>query len=161
MMSAMHSLVMPKIGLTVIEGTLTEWKVAPDRSLRRGEVLAVVGTEKVANEIEAPPARLAKQSGIDLHVVSGSGPRGRIKGHDVQAGGRDRAGGLRLEVAATASASDRRSATHRGQRSQAAWRPQSAMFRVFTSCETDLGPSCCVSKSIAPDHSNRSVSATR
>ena len=44
---------MPKLGLTMQEGTLIEWKVAPGQKVRRGEVLYVVETEKVATDIEA------------------------------------------------------------------------------------------------------------
>ena len=48
-----QDLLMPKLGLTMQEGTLIEWKVAPGQKVRRGEVLYVVETEKVATDIEA------------------------------------------------------------------------------------------------------------
>ncbi len=160
-MAASQNLVMPKLGLTMTEGLLAEWRVEPRQRVRRGDILFVVETEKIANEVEAsaegtieeilvpagevvpvgavlahwtsaaagpidaqPPAveaahtapplaaeqgkaarpatllarksdgrvlatplarRLARQVGIDLHEVSGSGPRGRIKAQDVRA----------------------------------------------------------------------------
>ena len=52
-MGVKHNLLMPKLGLTMTEGTLTEWRVEPGQRVRQGEVLFVVETEKVANEIEA------------------------------------------------------------------------------------------------------------
>jgi pyruvate dehydrogenase E2 component (dihydrolipoamide acetyltransferase) len=52
-MGVKHNLLMPKLGLTMTEGTLTEWRVEPGQPVRQGEVLYVVETEKVANEIEA------------------------------------------------------------------------------------------------------------
>ncbi len=152
-MSGGNPLLMPKLGLTMTEGLLAEWRVAPGVSVRPGDVLFVVETEKIATEIEAtaegrietllvesgstvpvgspvalwtgpapgadaveervavvpdggrstepetPPAaraegrtvatplarRIARQSGVDLSEVRGSGPRGRIKAADVEA----------------------------------------------------------------------------
>lgn len=148
----MADLLMPKFGLTMTEGTVTEWHVKPGQAFAAGDLLFTVETEKVANEVEAetdgvlgeilvaegetapvgvpiarlggggsdaPPApapeveaapspkveapvveakatcgrviatplarRLAKQAGVDLGQISGSGPRGRIKAADVKA----------------------------------------------------------------------------
>ena len=44
---------MPKLGLTMQEGTIAEWKVSPGQAFRARDVLVVVETEKVAYEIEA------------------------------------------------------------------------------------------------------------
>src|ERR1700742_817945 len=44
---------MPKIGLTMTEGTLQEWKVAPGEQVRAGDVLFVVETDKSTNDVEA------------------------------------------------------------------------------------------------------------
>ena len=44
---------MPKLGLTMTEGTLTEWLVEPGVSFKAGTVLYIVESDKVANEIEA------------------------------------------------------------------------------------------------------------
>jgi pyruvate dehydrogenase E2 component (dihydrolipoamide acetyltransferase) len=149
----MPDLVMPKLGLTMTEGLVAEWKVAPRQPVRQGETLFVVETEKIANEIDAPadgvideilvkagdvvpvgtvlarwtsagvpqpaprqaqatrgnghatspaPAakghdagprvvatplarRLARKLALDLHDVTGTGPRGRVKAGDVLA----------------------------------------------------------------------------
>lgn len=145
---------MPKLGLTMEEGTISRWLISPGQRFRRGEVIAVIETDKIANEIEAPDSgilhdivfaagatvpvgeviahwstdddqspvaaraitsdkppppqasstgappvpkaaigerivatplarRLARQNGIDLSAVRGTGPGGRIKSVDV------------------------------------------------------------------------------
>jgi pyruvate dehydrogenase E2 component (dihydrolipoamide acetyltransferase) len=136
-------IVMPKLGLTMTEGLVAEWKVAPGDRVRAGDVLFVVETDKIATEIQAetggeiaellvpagstvavgtpvarwrstseargdtpadppPPAggdespagghrvlatplarRLARERGIALSTLRGSGARGRIKARDV------------------------------------------------------------------------------
>lgn len=49
----MTDLVMPKFGLTMTEGLLTEWHVVPGAAFSAGDILFTVETEKVANEVEA------------------------------------------------------------------------------------------------------------
>jgi len=46
-------LVMPKLGLTMTEGVLLEWHVSAGDRFRTGDMLFVVETEKVANEVQA------------------------------------------------------------------------------------------------------------
>lgn len=48
-----RELLMPKLGLTMQEGTIAEWKVSPGQAFRARDVLVVVETEKVAYEVEA------------------------------------------------------------------------------------------------------------
>jgi pyruvate dehydrogenase E2 component (dihydrolipoamide acetyltransferase) len=58
---SVQQLLMPKLGLTMTEGTVIEWPIAVGGSFARGAVCVVVETDKVANEIEAPAAgRLLK-----------------------------------------------------------------------------------------------------
>ncbi len=58
---ALQQLLMPKLGLTMTEGTVVEWPIAVGAAFARGAVCVVVETDKVANEIEAPEAgRLLK-----------------------------------------------------------------------------------------------------
>ncbi|RLA48122.1 MAG: 2-oxo acid dehydrogenase subunit E2 [Gammaproteobacteria bacterium] len=157
-MPAISDLIMPKLGLTMTEGTIDEWALAPGDSFSSGDLVLVVETDKIANEIEAPadgtlheiivpvgetvpvgtvlarwdvgatapaathppdaanngepsevtaaePAatavvggagggarvvatplarRIADQERVDLHTVSGTGPKGRIKAEDVR-----------------------------------------------------------------------------
>jgi pyruvate dehydrogenase E2 component (dihydrolipoamide acetyltransferase) len=52
-MSAAAAIVMPKLGLTMTEGMVASWHVAPGDQERSGDVLFVVETEKIATEIEA------------------------------------------------------------------------------------------------------------
>ena len=49
----MPQLVMPKLGLTMTEGVLLEWHVGVGDVFRAGDMLFVVETDKVANEIQA------------------------------------------------------------------------------------------------------------
>ena len=51
-MSALNDLLMPKLGLTMTEGLLAEWCVAPGDRVSAGDVIFVVETDKVANEIK-------------------------------------------------------------------------------------------------------------
>ena len=142
---------MPKIGLTMTEGKIVEWKKREGEWVNTGEILFVFETEKVAFEVEAPQSgflakilaqvdevvpiggvvglliekegerveviakkpeaipedienrilevrperaekiratpmakKIAKERGIDLKTVSGSGIGGRIKSKDVE-----------------------------------------------------------------------------
>lgn len=45
---------MPKLGLTMTEATIVEWKKAVGDSVTAGEVLLVIETEKADVEIEVP-----------------------------------------------------------------------------------------------------------
>ena len=47
---------MPKLGLTMTEGMVSEWPIAEGRRFERGAIYLVVETDKVTNEIEAPEA---------------------------------------------------------------------------------------------------------
>ena len=49
-------IVMPKLGLTMTEGMLANWRVQPGDVVKAGDVLFVVETEKIATDIEAPGA---------------------------------------------------------------------------------------------------------
>lgn len=44
---------MPKLGLTMQEGLLSSWLVQPGAEVRPGDILFVVETDKIANEVEA------------------------------------------------------------------------------------------------------------
>ncbi len=147
--------VMPKLGLTMTEGVVAHWDVAPGSRFAAGDIILVVETDKIAYDIEAPapgilqevlvsagnavpvgtpigrwdvgdikvsldaPAteaaaetqavgislalaatpprgegqrvlatpfarRLARQAGIDLRTLNGTGPGGRIKAADIE-----------------------------------------------------------------------------
>jgi len=58
---SVKQLLMPKLGLTMTEGTVVEWPIAVGGTFARGAICVIVETDKVANEIEAPQAgRLLK-----------------------------------------------------------------------------------------------------
>ena len=44
---------MPKLGLTMTEGTIEEWKVKEGETVKEGQVLFSVATDKLTNDIEA------------------------------------------------------------------------------------------------------------
>lgn len=79
----MAELVMPKFGLTMTEGLLTEWAVAVGSEFSRGDVLFSVETEKVVNEVEAEadgvlieilvPAGETVAVGVALAKIDGEG----------------------------------------------------------------------------------------
>lgn len=45
---------MPQWGITMEEGTITEWVAVEGQQVSEGEVLAVVGTDKIDVEFESP-----------------------------------------------------------------------------------------------------------
>ncbi|OPY82889.1 MAG: Dihydrolipoyllysine-residue acetyltransferase component of pyruvate dehydrogenase complex [Smithella sp. PtaU1.Bin162] len=47
-------IVMPKLGLTMTEGILLEWKKKEGEAVKKGDVLFILETEKVTYEVEAP-----------------------------------------------------------------------------------------------------------
>ena len=46
-------ILMPKLGLTMTEGLIVEWKKKEGDHVRKGEILFVLETEKVTYEVEA------------------------------------------------------------------------------------------------------------
>ncbi|WP_197424399.1 dihydrolipoamide acetyltransferase family protein [Bradyrhizobium yuanmingense] len=68
---------MPKLGLTMIEGIVAKWSVAPGAQFERDQNLFVVETEKAANDV------LAEQAGTLLEIVHPAGttvPVGEVIG---------------------------------------------------------------------------------
>jgi len=63
---------MPKLGLTMTEGTVLEWKKNEGDPLKKGEVVLVVATEKLTYEVEAPDdgllLRIAVKAGETVPV---------------------------------------------------------------------------------------------
>jgi len=75
--------IMPKLGLTMTEGTITEWKKTEGEAVEKGEILYVLETEKVTFEVEAP------ESGILGKIVAKEGdviPVGGIVAYILQPG---------------------------------------------------------------------------
>ena len=44
---------MPKLGLTMTEGTITEWVVDAGQKVEKGSVVMLIETDKVEAEVEA------------------------------------------------------------------------------------------------------------
>ncbi len=82
---AVQSLLMPKLGLTMTEGTVVEWPIAVGASFARGAVCVVVETDKVANEVEAPAAgrrrKILVEAGETLPVGRGGAERATREKH--------------------------------------------------------------------------------
>ncbi|NJE50097.1 biotin attachment protein, partial [Thermococcus sp. 9N3] len=61
------NIIMPKFGMTMQKGTIVEWKKKPGEKVEKGEVIAIVESEKITGEIEAPA------SGILAEILHGVG----------------------------------------------------------------------------------------
>jgi pyruvate dehydrogenase E2 component (dihydrolipoamide acetyltransferase)/2-oxoglutarate dehydrogenase E2 component (dihydrolipoamide succinyltransferase) len=53
----------PKLGVSMVEGTLIEWLVADGESVSPGQVLYRLETDKVESDIEAPVAGVVHRIG--------------------------------------------------------------------------------------------------
>ena len=60
-------ILMPKLGLTMTEGTIEEWKKKEGDSVKKGEILLSVATDKLVNDVEAD------SDGVLLKIVAGDG----------------------------------------------------------------------------------------
>lgn len=49
----MIDVLMPQLGLSMTEGTVTAWNKAPGEFVEKGEVLLTVSTDKVEMEVES------------------------------------------------------------------------------------------------------------
>lgn len=91
-------ILMPKLGLTMTEGLLSSWLVKPGDQVSPGDVIFVVETEKIANEIEAPAA------GRIETIVVGEGetvPVGTVVATWTGPSGGSDVAGLKVEQAAS------------------------------------------------------------
>jgi len=52
MSDAIHPVVVPKWGLSMTEGTLTEWNIKTGASVQPGDIIAQIETDKIVNELE-------------------------------------------------------------------------------------------------------------
>lgn len=69
---------MPKLGLTMTEGALAEWTVAPGARFKAGDCVFVVENDKAATEIEAESDGVM---GAPLVAVGETVPVGEVVGH--------------------------------------------------------------------------------
>lgn len=50
---AANAIAMPRLGMTMEEGTVVEWPIELGGSVQRGEIVLIIETEKAETEIEA------------------------------------------------------------------------------------------------------------
>ncbi|MGD9973897.1 MAG: dihydrolipoamide acetyltransferase family protein [Desulfatirhabdiaceae bacterium] len=74
---------MPKLGLTMTEGQILEWKVRQGESIKKGDILFVLETEKVTYEVESPGDGFL--AGIMVHEGE-TVPVGTVVGYLAQPG---------------------------------------------------------------------------
>lgn len=55
----------PKLGVSMTEGTLVAWLVADGDAVQPGDVLYRLETDKVENDIEAPVAGIVRILGVE------------------------------------------------------------------------------------------------
>jgi len=58
---------MPKLGLTMTEGAVSEWKVSPGDKVEKGDIILTVATDKLTYEVESP------RDGVILDIVVQAG----------------------------------------------------------------------------------------
>jgi len=62
-----HNVIMPKTGMAMEEGTLVQWLKKPGDTVSRGEIIAIIETDKVTMDLEA------EYDGTLLSIVRGDG----------------------------------------------------------------------------------------
>lgn len=73
-----HEIRVPKLGLTMTEGTLVEWCVEPGAAFTKGQTLFVIESEKAASEIPADADGVLVETLADAGVTL---PCGALIGH--------------------------------------------------------------------------------
>ena len=51
-MSKLRAFTMPKWGIEMVEGTISEWNVKAGEPVVKGQVIAQIETDKIVNEVE-------------------------------------------------------------------------------------------------------------
>lgn len=87
--------IMPQLGESVVEGTVTKWLLAPGQPVKEYEPLLVVATDKVETEIPAPASGVL----LAIHVSEGATvPAGTVLAEIGEAAGaRDQESGARSQ----------------------------------------------------------------
>ena len=57
----MHDVELPKWGMTMQDGTISEWIKKVGDSVEEGDVIAIIETEKVDADLEAPESGVLKE----------------------------------------------------------------------------------------------------
>ena len=69
----------PKLGVSMSEGTLVEWLVQDGESVTEGQVLYRIETDKVENDVESPVAGVVRITGVEGETYDGGDPIGEIE----------------------------------------------------------------------------------
>ncbi|RMF12123.1 MAG: diaminohydroxyphosphoribosylaminopyrimidine deaminase [Alphaproteobacteria bacterium] len=95
MSTKLRAFTMPKWGLEMTEGTLAEWLVREGDAFEKGQSIAIVETEKIANEVEADKAGVMCRQvaapgdvlpvGALLAVVAEADAKGKVDDSAVEA----------------------------------------------------------------------------
>jgi pyruvate/2-oxoglutarate dehydrogenase complex dihydrolipoamide acyltransferase (E2) component len=57
----LYDVELPKWGMTMQDGTVSEWVKSPGDSVQEGDVIAIIETEKVDADLEAPETGVLKE----------------------------------------------------------------------------------------------------
>ncbi len=57
----MYDVELPKWGMTMQDGTVSEWVKGPGDTVSEGDVIAIIETEKVDADLEAPESGVLKE----------------------------------------------------------------------------------------------------
>ena len=52
---------MPKLGVTMTEGVIVEWKVSAGDTVRKGDVIAAIESDKMTVQYESPEAGVVQE----------------------------------------------------------------------------------------------------
>ena len=58
-------LTIPKLGVSMTEGTLVEWQVADGDAVQAGDVIYRIETDKVENDVESPAYAVIHITGVE------------------------------------------------------------------------------------------------
>ena len=69
----------PKLGVSMSEGTLVEWLVQDGESVTEGQVLYRIETDKVENDVESPVVGVVRITGVEGETYDVGDPIGEIE----------------------------------------------------------------------------------
>src|SRR5439155_677382 len=74
---------MPQMGESIAEGTLSKWLKKLGDEVKRDEPLFEISTDKVDAEIPAPSAGVLAEIKVDISTIPGTGFAGRVTKQDI------------------------------------------------------------------------------
>jgi pyruvate/2-oxoglutarate dehydrogenase complex dihydrolipoamide acyltransferase (E2) component len=69
----------PKLGVSMTEGTLVEWLVQDGEQVTAGQVIYRIETDKVENDVEAPVGGVVRITGEEGETYAVGDPIGEIE----------------------------------------------------------------------------------